>query len=96
MRPSLSLSCLISILLLLATGCRPSVPSALSLGEGDSWTSRQSFSDFELNGQARCAEGAEALIRFCQDTDAPGYEVLLHTGPIDGSLKTGITEYTKV
>ena len=90
MRPSFPLSCLTGILLLLAAGCRPSVPSSLTLCEGDSWTSRQSFSDFELNGQARCSAGAQALIRICgQPAATDGYEVLLHNGPIDGSLKTG-------
>ena len=90
MRPSFPLSCLTGILLLLAAGCRPSVPSSLTLCEGDSWTSRQSFSDFELNGQARCSADAQALIRICgQPAATDGYEVLLHNGPIDGSLKTG-------
>ena len=89
MRPSFPLSCIFSVLVLLAASCRPSIPSALSLGEGDSWSSRQSVCDFELNGQARCSEGARALISFCRQEDASGYEVLLHNGPIDGSVKTG-------
>ena len=89
MRLSTSLSCLVSVLLLLATGCRPAIPSALSLSAGDAWTSRDRFADFELNGQARCSEDAQALIRICRTEEADGYEVLLHNGPIDGTRKTG-------
>ena len=79
---------ILPFLLLAAVSCAR-IPSALTLTEGRDWSSRQVYSDFELNGQARCAEGAEALVCFCQDAEASGYEVLLHNGPIDGSLKTG-------
>ena len=80
---------------LLLTGACAQVPSSLSLSEGKGWTSRQAYTDFELNGQACCSEGAEALIWLCLDGEIPGqagndgYAVLLHNGPIDGSVKTG-------
>ena len=79
----------LSILSVLAlAGCN-SVPSSLSLSEGEGWTSRKDYADFELSGEARTAEGAEAVIRFCQADGHEGYGVLLHNGAIDGSLKTG-------
>ena len=79
---------LIPLLILALAACNRT-PSNLRLSEGDGWTSRQVYTDFELNGQARCTEGAEALIRLCHDADSSGYEILLHNGPIDGSCKTG-------
>ena len=79
----------LSILSVLAlAGCH-TVPSSLSLSEGEGWTSRKDYTDFELSGEARTAEGAEAVIRFCQADGHEGYGVLLHNGAIDGSLKTG-------
>lgn len=79
----------LSILSVLAlAGCNP-VPSGLTLSEGEGWTSRKDYADFELSGEARTAEGAEAVIRFCQADGHEGYGVLLHNGAIDGSLKTG-------
>ncbi len=79
----------LSILSVLAlAGCN-SVPSSLTLSEGEGWTSRKDYADFELSGEARTAEGAEAVIRFCQADGHEGYGVLLHNGAIDGSLKTG-------
>lgn len=79
----------LSILSVLAlAGCH-TVPSSLTLSEGEGWTSRKDYADFELSGEARTAEGAEAVIRFCQADGHEGYGVLLHNGAIDGSLKTG-------
>ena len=75
-------------LLLMAAACSR-IPSELTLSDGRSWNTWQVFSDFELNGQARCSEGAEAIIRICGGADDSGYGILLHNGPIDGSLKTG-------
>ena len=86
---SLTLFMFLSILSVLAlAGCN-SVPSSLTLSEGEGWTSRKDYTDFELSGEARTAEGAEAVIRFCQADGHEGYGVLLHNGAIDGSLKTG-------
>ena len=78
----------LSLLLLFFTlSC--SVPSEIELTEGSGWTGRRQYTDFQMSGQACTSEGAEAAIRFCLAGEAGGYEVLLHNGPVDGSLKTG-------
>ena len=74
--------------LLALAGCS-AVPSQLTLTESEGWTSRTTYTDFELRGQARADADAEALIRICQTDDREGYAILLHNGPIDGSCKTG-------
>ena len=74
--------------LLALAGCS-AVPSQLTLTESEGWTSRTTYTDFELRGQARADVDAEALIRICQTDDREGYAILLHNGPIDGSCKTG-------
>ena len=74
--------------LLVLAGCT-AIPSQLSFSEGEGWNSRKDYADFELSGEARTGEGAEALLRFCQADGNAGYEVLLHNGAIDGSRKTG-------
>ena len=81
---------LLPLLLLSLAACAP-IPSSLTLTEGKAWTAKKDYADFELSGRARTGEGAEALIRFCQGGEIPdqGYSVLLHNGPIDGSVKTG-------
>ena len=78
---------ILTLLLPLAFSC--SIPQEMELTGGSGWTSRREYSDFELSGQARASEGAAAAVRFCIDGEGRGYEVLLHNGPIDGSLKTG-------
>ena len=66
-----------------------SVPGSLELTGGSSWTSSRNYTDFEISGRALTSEGAQAAVRFCLSGDGEGYEVLLHNGPVDGSLKTG-------
>ena len=73
---------------LLLAGCS-SVPSRLTLEEGDGWTSRRDYTDFEITGQARTEKGSGAVIRFCRTAEQDGYEVLLRNGPIDGNCRTG-------
>ena len=75
------------LLLIFSFSC--SVPSEIELTEGSGWTGRRQYTDFQMSGQACTSEGAEAAIRFCLAGEAGGYEVLLHNGPVDGSLKTG-------
>ena len=72
---------------LLPVAC--SHPKDLTLEEGAGWTSRRSYADFVITGQARTEEGASAVIRFCEKAPGDGYEVLLQNGPIDGTIKTG-------
>ena len=72
---------------LLPVAC--SHPKDLMLEEGTGWTSRRSYTDFEIKGQAQTEAGAAAVIRFCESAPGTGYEVLLQNGPIDGTVKTG-------
>ena len=72
---------------LLAASC--SQPKDMTLREGSGWTSRRTYTDFVLTGQARTEEGAAAAVRFCEGAPGTGYEVLLQNGPIDGTLRTG-------
>ncbi len=72
---------------LLAASC--SQPKEMTLQEGSGWTSRRTYTDFVLTGQARTEEGAAAAVRFCVGAPGTGYEVLLQNGPIDGTLRTG-------
>ena len=39
--------------LLALAGCT-AVPSELTLTEGEAWTSRKDYADFEITGEARC------------------------------------------
>ena len=66
-----------------------SIPSGMELTGDSVWSSRREYKDFEISGQARASEEAVAAVRFCISGEDGGYEVLLHNGPIDGSLKTG-------
>ena len=78
---------------LLPVAC--SHPKDLTLEEGVGWTSRRSYADFILTGQARTEEGAAAAIRFCESGPGAGYEVLLQNGPIDGTVKTGSLSHVR-
>ena len=78
---------------LLPVAC--SHPKDLTLEEGAGWTSRRSYADFILTGQARTEEGAAAAIRFCESGPGAGYEVLLQNGPIDGTVKTGSLSHVR-
>ena len=80
-------------LLAMALSC--SAPSEIELTDGSGWTSRREYSDFDISGQARTSEGAEAAIRFCLAGDAEGYEILLHNGPVDGTRKTGSLSHVR-
>ena len=70
-------------------------PKDLTLEEGAGWTSRRSYADFVITGQARTEEGASAAIRFCESGPGAGYEVLLQNGPIDGTVKTGSLSHVR-
>ena len=64
-------------------------PKSLTLEDGSGWTSRRSYTDFRITGQARTEEGAVAAVRFCEKAAGTGYEVVFRNGPIDGTVKTG-------
>ena len=76
-------------LLLLAMVACTQVPSRISLAEGDDWSGRAVYDNFEICGQALCDSGAVATINFCRNGDDAGYEMIFHNGMPDGSLKTG-------
>ena len=71
--------------LLALAGCT-TVPSELTLTEGEAWTSRKDYADFEITGEARTGDGAEAILRFCQADGREGYGVVLRNGSIDGTV----------
>ena len=80
--------------LLALAGCT-TVPSELTLTEGEAWTSRKDYADFEITGEARTGDGAEAILRFCQADGTEGYGVVLRNGAIDGSIKTGSLQHVR-
>ena len=77
------------ILILLALAGCTAAPSRLTLAEGEGWTSRKDYVNFEISGRACTEAGAAAVVRFCGADSREGYEVLLQNGPIDGTCKTG-------
>ena len=79
---------LIPLLLMVLAACH-SIPREMTLPEGKDWTSRKPYEDFELKGTALMDEDASAVIRICQAEGHEGYSILLHNGPVDGSVKTG-------
>ena len=79
--------------LLSITSC--SHPKSLTLEEGSGWTSRRSYADFRITGQARTEDGAVAAIRFCESDPGAGYEILFRNGPIDGTVKTGSLSHVR-
>ena len=76
------------LLLLAFTACTQ-VPSKISLKEGGSWSSSAVYDNFEISGQALSEDGSTATIGFCRSSDGTGYEMIIHNGVPDGSLKTG-------
>ena len=80
--------------LLALAGCT-TVPSELTLTEGEAWTSRKDYADFEITGEARTGDGAEAILRFCRADGREGYGVVLRNGAIDGSIKTGSLQHVR-
>ena len=80
--------------ILALAGCT-AVPSQLTLNEGEAWTSRKDYADFEITGEACTGDGAEALLRFCQADGHEGYGVVLRNGAIDGSIKTGSLQHVR-
>ena len=49
----------------------------------------QSYSNFIITGDFRTETDAVALISFGGEGTGEGYEVILHNGPIDGTVKSG-------
>ena len=76
------------LLLLALTACTR-VPARINLQKGDDWAGRAVYDNFEISGQALTDSGAVASIGFCRSSDGTGYEMIIHNGVPDGSLKTG-------
>ena len=47
------------------------------------------YRNFTLSGEFLCEPSSEAIISFHDDGSGSGYGVVLHSGPIDGTLKSG-------
>ena len=85
------------ILVLLAVAASVSIScnritEQFKLQAGDSVHSSKLYSDFQLNAQFLAGEDAAASVIFSEhhyDSLSRGYKVVLHNGPIDGTLKTG-------
>ena len=61
----------------------------ISLQEGSSHQFKGDYTNFMLTGEFRTAEGSEAVVAFHDDGTGSGYQVLLHGGPMDGTIKSG-------
>ena len=61
----------------------------VSLQDGSTHQFKGDYSNFILTGEFQTGEGAQAVVAFHDDGTGSGYQVLLHGGPIDGSIKSG-------
>ncbi len=61
----------------------------VTLGEGQTRQLKGDYENFILNGEFLTEEGSQAEIAFHDDGTGSGYKVLLHGGPIDGTIKSG-------
>lgn len=52
--------------------------------------SPKTYDDFTLTAEFRCMDGSSAAIAF-----GGGYEVILHNGPVDGTLKSGSLSHVR-
>ncbi len=60
-----------------------------SLAEGESHPFRGDYKNFILTGEFLADPQSESVISFHDDGTGSGYKVLLHGGPIDGTIKSG-------
>ena len=83
------LSHLVFLLVLLVCSCMPNERD-FTVREGRSVALRGEYRNFTLTGEAFLSPDATGSILFHTDAnEESGYEVVLHNGPIDGTLKTG-------
>ncbi|MBR4433159.1 MAG: DUF1080 domain-containing protein [Bacteroidaceae bacterium] len=81
------LNFLLFLLAMLACSC---TSHDFTVREGRSVALRGNFRNFSLKGEAFLSPDATGSILFHTDAKGEsGYEVVLHNGPIDGTLKTG-------
>jgi|GEM_PF-226038 len=77
---------LAAVLLGAASSCTSSVKS---LAEGSELRLKGDYCEFSLSGEFLTSEGAVGEIAFHDAGAGEGYKVVLHNGPIDGSVKSG-------
>ena len=61
----------------------------ISIGEGQTRQLKGNCENFILHGEFMTEEGSLAEVAFHDDGTGSGYKVLLHGGPIDGTIKSG-------
>ena len=61
----------------------------LVVTEGARHQFKGDYTNFVLTGEFRTEPGSSARVAFHDDGSATGYQVLLHGGPIDGTIKSG-------
>ena len=72
--------------------CSSSTVNYLGLSQGESFRlggSHTTYSNFQITGEFRTGEDATASISFGGKNKGEGYKVILHNGPIDGTVKSG-------
>lgn len=80
------------VLLGAAVSCnRPSC----TLREGESRTLGKNVSHFILTGEYRTDSTATGAIAFHDDGTGSGYEIVLHDGPVDGTVKSGSLHHVR-
>ena len=82
-------SIIIALAALAGISACTAVPAELSVTSGKTWKSSGKYDNFIISGEAFTPQGASAVISFSEVQGNDGYEVLLHGGPIDGTIKTG-------
>ena len=60
-----------------------------TITEGSSHQFKGDYTNFILSGEFQTEPGASACVAFHNDGTGSGYQVLLHGGPIDGTIKSG-------
>ena len=73
-----------TVILALSCGSRE-----ITVTEGSSHHFKGDYTNFVLTGEFQAGEGSEAVVAFHDDGTGSGYKVLIHGGPIDGTIKSG-------
>ena len=60
-----------------------------SITEGSRHQFKGDYTNFILSGEFQTEPGSSACVTFHNDGSGSGYQVLLHGGPIDGTIKSG-------
>ena len=80
----------LAVILIAATAFMSCGIGDFSIGEGQTQRiGKADYENFVLQGEFLAEEGSQATIAFHDGGDGSGYKVLIHGGPIDGTLKTG-------